>query len=99
METKEAYRKKVEGNFKVLGTIISEIEAAIVQTEAESKIEYNKQIEELRNKSDAIQKKLEELKGASDHTWVDLKESIEKAMSDLKNASDRAISKFKRRGE
>ena len=57
--------------------------------------EYYKELEDLRCKQLAAQKKLHELKGSSGEAWGDLKTGIEGAWSILGDSLKLAASRFK----
>ncbi len=95
METKEAYKEKIEAQLREWGAKIEELRSKADQAKADAKIEYMKQVEELRKKRELAQGKLEELRSASDEAWDAIKVGVEKASADLKSAIDSAISKFK----
>jgi chromosome segregation ATPase len=95
MENKEAYKDKLEAQMREWSAKIDLLKARADQAEAEAKIEYNKRIEDLRQKKEALQAKLSELQDASDAAWKDIKAGTEKAAADLKDAVQSALSKFK----
>jgi len=95
MENKEAYRDKLEAQMREWSAKIDLLKARADQAEAEAKIEYNKRIEDLRQKKEALQTKLSELQNASDAAWQDIKAGTERAAADLKDAVQSALSKFK----
>jgi hypothetical protein len=95
MEEKNLYREKFEAKLKELKAQIDVIEAKAAQVKAESKIEYQKQMEELRRKREAVGHRLEEIKIASGEAWKDLKGGMEKGMDDLKQGIDQAMDRFR----
>ena len=95
MENKEAYRDKLEAQMREWSAKIDLLKARADQAEAEAKIEYNKRIEDLRQKKEALKAKLDELRNASDAAWQDIKAGTERAAADLKDAVQSALSKFK----
>jgi len=66
MEKKEAYRNKLEAQMREWSAKIDLLKARADQAEAEAKIEYNKRIEDLRQKKEALKAKLDDLRNASD---------------------------------
>lgn len=60
----------------------------------EKKAEYQSMIQELTEKKDIAQKKMEELKEASGDTWQDIKNELDAALEDLKKTYDEAVVKF-----
>jgi nucleotide-binding universal stress UspA family protein len=98
-EEKETYQEKIEAQLKEWAAKIDELKAKAEKSKAEIKMKYEKQIEDLRNKQGALQKKLLEMKESGEEAWEGLKSSIEKSLDDLKETFDEAISKFKEKGE
>jgi hypothetical protein len=95
METREAYQKKMESQFKEWGAKINQLRARAEKVSAEVKIEYYEQIYTLRTKQAAARNKLQKLKKAGGHTWQDLKAGVETAWKELKSTANNAVSKFK----
>lgn len=95
METKDAYKARIDAQLKEWGAKIAELQAKAEAAEASARIEYLKQVEALRMKKEKTQLKLEELKKAGDEAWETLKAGVEQAASDLKDSINSAVSKFK----
>lgn len=95
MDSKEAYREKLEAQMREWSAKIDLLKARADQAKAEAKIEYNKGIEDLHQRKEALQAKVRELQHASDAAWKDIKAGTEKAAADLRDALQRALSKFK----
>ena len=68
---------------------------AKAEVKAEVKADYNKHIQDLRDKKKAAQERLEEVKHAGEEAWEDLKSGSVEAYDSLKNAFQSAMSKFK----
>jgi DNA repair exonuclease SbcCD ATPase subunit len=95
MDDKELYREKLEAKIKELKTRVELLEAKAAQIKAESELEFNKHLAELRQKRDALQGKLDEIKKSGGEAWQDLRSGMEKATDELKQAIDRAMDKFR----
>jgi len=95
MDDKELYREKLEAKFKEMKARVELLEAKAAQVKAESKLEFNKHLAELRQKRDALQGKLDEVKKSGGEAWKDLRSGMEKAAEELKQAIDRAMDKFR----
>ena len=95
MESKEAYKAKIDAQLKEWSIKIADLKAKAELAEANVKVEYLKQIELLSARKEKAQAKLEELKIAGDEAWESLKAGMEKAVSELKDAINSAIAKFK----
>jgi chromosome segregation ATPase len=94
MTKKEAYEKKLEAQLKEWKTDIDKMKAKADKADAEAKLEYYKQIEDLRTKQEAVQKKLTELKTAGESAWEDLKSGIDLAWTSLGESIKSARSRF-----
>ena len=95
MDSKEAYREKLEAQMREWSAKIDLLKAKADQAEAEAKIEYSKAIEDLRRRKEALQTKFRELQNASDAAWKDIKAGTERAAADLRDALQSALSQFK----
>lgn len=90
MTAREAFQRKVETKIKKLGAKI----------EARVRTKYCDQVEELRAKREAVDKKLDELKSSGAEKWGQLRTNLEMARNEINRASRRGASIFKRsRGE
>jgi len=94
MSMKQAYEQKLQAQLDEWGTEIDKLKAKADKAEANAQLEYYKQIEELRSMQEAANKKLVEIKNASDDAWEDLKADLESAWDSLGNALKSASSRF-----
>ena len=94
MSRKDAYEKKLEAQLKEWKTDIDKMKAKADKADAEAKLEYYKQIEDLRTKQEAAQKKLTELKASGESAWEDLKAGIDLAWKSLGESIKSARSRF-----
>ena len=95
MDSKEAYREKLEAQMREWSAKIDLLKARADQAEAEAKIEYRNRIEDIRQRKEALQAKFRELENASDAAWKDIKAGTERAAADLRDALQSALSQFK----
>jgi hypothetical protein len=89
-EYQEAMAVELAGMDKMIEGLKIKSQAA----ENEKKAEYQAMIQELTEKRDAIQKKMEGLKEASGDTWQDIKNELDAAMEDLKKTYNETAAKF-----
>jgi chromosome segregation ATPase len=94
-EKRDAYVQKLKARMDEWNAEIDKIEAKADQAEAESRIEYQKQLENLRARRKEVEDKMAELQQAGDGAWEDLKAGIESARDALGNALKSAASRFK----
>ena len=88
------YREKVQAELNKLNAQVDEMKAKAAQAQADAKIQYSSQIEELQTKQVAVQMKLEELQAASQDAWEDIKTGLELAWLDLQQSFQNAVAKF-----
>jgi uncharacterized coiled-coil DUF342 family protein len=94
MSMKQTYEQKLQAQLDEWSAEIDKLKAKADKAEADTQLEYYKQIEGLRSKQEAANEKLAELKAASDDAWEDLKAGVESAWDSLGNALKSASSRF-----
>lgn len=92
---RKAFIEKLVGRIRQWENEIDKLEAKAQEAEAELKVEYGRQIEELRSQKKAMEEKLEKLEQAGDAAWQELKGSLETALNNMDNALRSALEKFK----
>lgn len=95
MKNKEEYQNKLKQRLNVLQSDLDKLRANTDKAEAKMKLEYYNKIQELETKQDHARKKLEELQGASDDAWEDVKTGAELAWNNLSNAIKKASQHFR----
>lgn len=95
MNLKEAYEKKMQARLDEWSAEIDVLKAKADKAKANARVEYSKQVEELKIKKQAASVKLAELRKASDGAWEDLKTGLESAWDSLEKAVKSAASRFK----
>ncbi|MFC6673937.1 coiled coil domain-containing protein [Marinobacterium aestuariivivens] len=95
MSMKEAYEKKMRAQLDEWDAEIRKLKARAEQAQADGQLEYYKQIEDLRQRQQHAQEKLEELQQASDTAWQDLRAGMESAWDSMAEAMRKASSRFK----
>lgn len=95
MRMKEAYEKKLQAQLDEWGAEIDKLKAKADAAEADAKLEYYKEIEELQSMQEAASKKLDELKASGGDAWEDLKAGIDNAWDSLSKSVKSAVSRFR----
>lgn len=95
MEKRELYMAKIEANLTQYNARLLEMKGKAAEVQADMKLEYLSQLENLEKKRDEYAKKHDQLKQASEHAWEDLKTGTENVWDDLKDAVDKATKRFK----
>jgi uncharacterized coiled-coil DUF342 family protein len=93
-EKRDAYVQKLKAKMDEWNAEIDKLAAKADQADGEAKIEYHKQVEDLRAKRKGVEDKLAALHQAGEGAWEDLKTGIESAWDSLGNALKSAASRF-----
>jgi len=92
---RNAFIDKMAAQLKQWNAEIEDLEAVAEKAKDVAKADYQKHIEDLRNKRQTVEDKLADIKQASDQAWEELKSGAEEAFNAMKNAFQTAMSKFK----
>ncbi len=95
MSMKESYQQKLQDQLGQWSAEIDKLKARADKADANIKLEYYEQIEDLRVKQEAVKEKLADLMSASDDAWEDLKAEVENAWSSLGESIESATKRFK----
>lgn len=95
MSKKDAYVQKLHSKIDEWNADIDKLTAKANQAEADSKIEYHKQIETLKQKRQDIEKKVAEMRRSGEGAWDDLKTGIDLAWESMNEAIRSATSRFR----
>lgn len=95
MSMKDAYQQKLQSQLDEWHAEIDQLKAKANAAEADTKIEYEKEIEELEAMQATANEKLDHLKNASDDAWEDLKAGMDNAWSSIERSLNSARSRFK----
>jgi uncharacterized coiled-coil DUF342 family protein len=95
MPDKDAYVQKLHAKLDEWNAEIDKLKAKADQAEAESRIEYQNQIEDLHRRRKAAEKKLDDLRQAGEGAWEDLKSGVESAWGAMEDALKSARNRFK----
>ncbi len=95
MNTKEAYKQKMEAELDLAKAKLAELKARADNAAADARIQYAEQFNDLEQKVTATKVKLRELSDASEDTWERLKDGAEASWNALSTAVRQAAAKFK----
>lgn len=95
-EKRDAYVQKLKAKMDEWNAEIDKLKARADQAEAEAKIEYHQQIEDLREKRKEVEDKIAEVQQAGEGAWEDLRQGLENSWEILKAAFARAKSRFEK---
>jgi len=97
MDTKEAFKQKIEADVELAQAKLAELKAKAKSSAADAHITYAEHANELEQKVEAMKIKLKELSEASDDGWERLKVGVEGAWSSLSTSVRDTVAKFKRK--
>lgn len=95
MDTRDAYKQKMEAQLKEWSAQINLLEAKAGNIRADMRIKHAETLLELRAKQHAASEKLKDLEKAGSEAWNQVKTTADKMWDDLKNGIADAHSKFK----
>lgn len=95
MSEREQYIEKAKARLDQWTAEIDKLKAKAEEADADAKIEYDKQIDELRAQRDEAENKIKELQEASDEAWSDMKSGFDKAWDSMSGAFQSALARFK----
>ncbi len=95
-EQRDAYIQKLKAKLDEWNAEISILAAKAEQAGAEAKIEYHRQLDDLRAKRRELEGKISELQEAGESAWEDLKQGLENSWEILKISFTKAKSEFER---
>jgi hypothetical protein len=95
MEDKEAYIKKLQARMDGWNAEIDKLRAKAEKAKAESRIEFQNQIENLNQRRQAATNKLSDMREAGEGVWEDLKSGVQGVWDAMEEALKSARSRFK----
>jgi len=95
MAEKDDYIAKAKARLDQWNAEIEKLQAKAAEAETDAKIEYDKQIAELRKQRDEGEAKLKEMREASDDAWQDMKSGFDSAWDSVSNAFEKAMARFR----
>jgi chromosome segregation ATPase len=95
MKTKDQYIESLASELKEWSAQIDLMAAKAENATADAKLNYAREIEELRAKQREASAKMKELEEASGDAWETVKETADNVWDDLKTGIARAVSKFR----
>ena len=94
-EKRDAFVKKIKASIDEWNAEIDRLKARAEQAEAEARIEYHDEIQELKNYRDDARKRLSRLEQAGEGAWEDMKAGVEMAFEAMSQAVNSARNRFK----
>ena len=94
MSQREAYVEKVHAQIDLVDARIQELSAKAGNMKADTRIEVQRKVDELRDKRRELDGKLSDLRSASADSWEDVKTGFERAWGELKTSVESAARRF-----
>ena len=95
-EKRDAYMQELKVKMDEWRAEIDKIETIAEQAKADSRMRFQKQLEELRKKHKEVEDKIAELRHANEGGWDDLRQGLENSWEILKTSFTEAKSEFER---
>ncbi len=96
MSTRDAYTEKMKAQLDQLNARIAEWEARVKEVQANSRIEYEKQLTACRQQRDQALEHMRKVQGASADAWQELARGADEAWARMQEALDKAGSQFRK---
>lgn len=93
-QKRDAYVEMLKEQLDKWNTELDKLEAKADRTRTEGKLEYEKQMADLKERRKDLEDKIDEIQQAGEGAWEDLKAGVEIAWDALGDAIKSATSKF-----
>ena len=94
-EEKNPYEEKYRAKLDEWNAEIDKLAARARQANADARIEYQEQIDNLRRHRDEAEKRLRALRESGDSAWKDLKKGADEAWDEMEKAFKKALTRFR----
>ena len=91
MEDKKAYQEKMQAQVRGWAAKIDELISKAEKASGEKKVEYQEQIQKLKEKKTDAEALLQELRASGEETWGEIKGSLEKISVDVRGAFNKFL--------
>jgi hypothetical protein len=95
MSERDAYVQKLKAQLDEWNAEIDRLEAQARQAGGDARLQYEKQVQSLREQRRDAETRLAGLRAATGDAWDQLREGVDQAWSDLKSGLEKASSAFK----
>ena len=95
MSQKDTYVQKLQEQLDAWKTQVDEFRAKSVDTNAASRVEYQKHLDALEAHGDTVKQQLKLAQQASEQAWADMKTKADQAWDALHDATKKAFDRFK----
>ena len=96
MSKKDEYFAMMESQIRKWDAEVDKLKARSDQMSAEARIKYEEQLMAMRANRNAANKKLQEMRVASEAAWQNMQTGMDAAWTSMKSALEKATSQFKK---
>ena len=94
MSKRDEYVEKLKAQLDQWNTEVAKWEAKAQKTQADVRVEYEKQLGELRRQRDQALEQMKRVQAATGDAWVDLVRGADEAWAKMREALEKARSHF-----
>ncbi|SEO67802.1 hypothetical protein [Aquisalimonas asiatica] len=95
MARRDEYVEKFKAQLDQWNAELAKLEAKANEAQADARLRYESEIEELRQRREEARERMKELEQAGEEAWDDFRKNAEKAWKDLDEGFRKAWSHFK----
>jgi len=95
MSDREQYVEKMKARIDQWNADLAKLEARSREAEADMRVKYDQQIQELREERERAEERLKELQRASEDSWKRLRDGMESAWDEMAKAFREASDRFR----
>jgi hypothetical protein len=94
MSKRDEYVEKLKAQLDQWNTEVAKWEAKAQKTKADARVEYEKQLTEVRRQRDQALEQMKRVQAATGDAWVDLVRGADEAWAKMREALEKARSHF-----
>jgi flagellar motility protein MotE (MotC chaperone) len=91
-QQKEAFQLKAQEELAAIQRQIIGLRGKITKASESTRADLQKSLNELEKKKDSVKERLDELKGATDAKWHEVREGMNNALNELKQSCQKLLS-------
>lgn len=92
VQQKEAFQRKAHEELTAIQRQIIRLREKIAKASESTRADLQKSLNELEKKKDGVKERLDELKGATDAKWHEVREGMNDALNELKHSYQKLLS-------
>ena len=95
MSNRDVYVEKMKAKIDEWNADLAKLEARSREAEADMRLKYDQQIQELREQRQKAEERLKELQCAGEESWEKMRDGMEAAWDDMSRAFREAMDRFR----